>query len=324
MENGENPTIMKNPPCFSGVLVLACLCASTVPARSALLVYDGFTYAGANLNGIAPNANTIGLRDDVNFSGTGAETGTGHYTLTTGLTFGSLITSGRALAFGTTPANSVLSSQLSIGAQTGTLFYSYLINFSTIGTASGNGFEVRVGSADSTEGVRFRSFADSRNGTDNIAGADYNGSGIATGTGAVMQTGTTYLVVSSFTRVGQAVSPTPGVGTTYVFTNAQFEHMMSQADPTAYFNSLGALSVGNGITQVYAFAQEEHSSASVNLPANYKLHLVNVKDAGVVDEIRMGTDLLSVLPVPEPGTAVLGTVAAAVTLLRRRRNERSR
>lgn len=298
------------------------LLLSGTASHATLLVYDGFTYSGSNLNGVSPNSDTIGLRTDIPFGGTGAGTGTGHYTLTTGLTFGSLQTSGRALAFGTTPANSVLSSQLSIGAYSGTLFYSYLVNFTSLGGGSGNGFEVRVGSADDTAGVRLRSYADSRSVTDNIATVDYNGGGVGASAGSVMNTNTTYLVVTSFTHVGESLSTgNPGVASIYVFSNLQFEYMMAQTDPTLYFNSLSAASVGSGASQLHAFASENYSDSTISLPADYKLHLVNVKNAGIVDEIRMGDDLLSVVPVPEPGSVLLMGLGGMMTVWKRRRGK---
>ncbi len=306
---------------LSGVYALVLAIMPGNPSQAALLAYEGFTYTGPNLNGISPNTDTVGLRTDIPFAGTGAGTETGHYTITDGLTFGSLATKGNAVAFGNQPGNSVGTAQLSFSGVTGTLYGSYLVKFGSLGGVGANGFEVRIGSNDTTGSLRFRSFADSRNGTDNNPAVDYNASVITTAAvGTPMVAGTTYLVVSTFTRVGQALSAaSPGVGSVYVFTNAQFEHMMAQADPTAYFNSLNALSVGTGANQLFSFVTESVESGTFSIPANYKMQFVNVGDVGTVDELRFATDFLSVVPVPEPATAMLAAVAAGMVGLRRRR-----
>ena len=290
-------------------------------AGAALLVYEGFTGYTGTLNETAPNANTIGLNQGIAYAGS-AGTGPGNFSVVGGLTFGSLPTSGGAVSFNGTPASSVSGAQLAT-SYSGTLYTSYLINLSGRDTTtSGAGFELRLANDDASAGARFRTFSDSRSGTSVVPGVDYQGtdlSGISNSSaGTQLGLGTTYLVVGSFTRVGSGLTVgAPGIGSMYVFTSSQFEHMMSQADPTAYFNSLDASDVGTNQDQIHAFATETVTSSTYNMSSGNRMQFVNVKDAGIIDEIRFADSFLSVIP--EPGSVLLAGIGAMALIGRRKR-----
>jgi hypothetical protein len=297
---------------------------SALPVQGALLVYEGFTgYSGSTLAGKMPNANTVGLDTAVAYAGSAGD-GPGNFSLVTGLTFSNLVTSGQAVSFNDTPANSVASARLALQSNyNGPLYSSYLVNLSGKGTGSNNGFEIRIANDDASGGARFRTFADTRTGTSNVPGVDYQGpntDGIADSTGPVLTNGTTYLIVGSFTRAGQGLtSGSPGVGTMYAFTTSQFDYMMGQSDPTAYLESLTAENIGTGANQISAFARETVTSNTHSFSNGNRLQWVNVKDNGTVDEIRFGSDFLSVVPIPEPASAAFASFAVAALSFRRKR-----
>ncbi|MFA6962572.1 MAG: hypothetical protein WC205_17580 [Opitutaceae bacterium] len=162
------------------VLVLA-----LVPVTHAtLLVYEGFNgYTTGALAGQKPNANTAGLDTGVAYYDDGGNRTSGYTIQSGGLTFGSLQTSGGALAFSNNI--NVIGADISQTAVTGTLWSSYLINLSTINTiTTGSGALVRIGAtpAESSANTHFTSWADSRNGTSTKVAAGYSG---LTGTGMI-------------------------------------------------------------------------------------------------------------------------------------------
>jgi hypothetical protein len=217
---------------------------------------------------------------------------------------------------------------------TGTLYSSHLISFSSRSAASANGFEVRISDNTSTGGAtgnsRFRTLADTRSGTSEVPGVDYiaPSTGSLTygnSTGGALTLNTTFLIVGSFTNVGtQFTASNQGTAKIYAFTAGQYQFMMSQADPTVYFDSLNASSVGTANNQVFGFATEVggENEATYGLDSGDFMQFVTVNDVATIDEIRFGSDFLSVVPVPEPGMASLAMIAGVGSLLRRKRVSR--
>ncbi len=298
--------------------VCGLLSLSSLPLHAALLVYEGFNgYTGTNLAGQTPNGNTVGLDTSVGYYDGAASPRTAGFSLqTTGLTLGSLATSGGALAFAT--GTNVMGADIDIGATayTGTLWNSYLVNISFKGTSvSGEGAVLRVGAMPSdSNNSHFNSWADSRNGSPNIA-VGYGSTG--TDGSDKLTNGTTYIIISKFTRVGQSVSPTtPGVATQWALDAAQFAAFLSAGGDEAALNSVTVTGMSTNTT----------TSSSTNIFSSaMAFGLVTVNDVGVFDEIRYGSDLASVTPstIPEPAAAALLSALAALGLCSARRRPRT-
>lgn len=293
-------------------------------AQAALLVYEGFNgygAAGTPLNTQTANGNTTGL--------TGAYGGNGNANVgviaTSGISFGSLQTSGSAL---TIPNNTVvIGGTLSLASSySGTLWSSYLVRFNAPhSTTGGNGMEIRISdSISGTTNARLRVFADTRSGTPNVIGVDYNTSDLSgignsgdpallTGTTSPSTPGTDYILISSFTNVGAGIVGS-GTATTWALTLAQFEAMISSGIPAESY--LGGATLG----QYYAKASNTDAElASDTFENGDFVQIVSVGDNVTLDEIRFGTELADVIPVPEPASMLLGLAGLGAVALRRKR-----
>ncbi len=205
------------------------LAASFVPSQAALLVYEGFNYTtGSALNTITPNASTTGLDKTTAYGGSGVA----NYTVQSGLTFGSLTTTGGSIssAAGVTAVGAV---KLSLTSYVGTLWSSYLVNFSSVSNAAvGNGALTRVSNDASNNGERFNSYADSRipsgSPTTNLGIAYNAASNITVGTTS-LSLNTTYILISKYTNVGSAINSGTGTGTLYALSLSQFNSFIAQA-----------------------------------------------------------------------------------------------
>lgn len=91
---------MEKPAFLPGALLLAL----SLPSPAALLLYEGFTgyTAGTNLENLAANANTTGIAmtgGATYGNGSGSNPPDGLVITNSGISFGSLITSGGAITF---------------------------------------------------------------------------------------------------------------------------------------------------------------------------------------------------------------------------------
>lgn len=298
---------------------LAVLCAPA--AHATLLVYEGFDYTvGSRLNTHAPNNSTVGLNKQVTYYD-GPSDRTANYTVTTGLTFAGLQTSGGALQF--TTSTNVIGANLSLSsAHTGTLWSSYLVHFTQQGSGSGNGAVIRVGDSPSNNvSARLSSWADSRASTNSQKFAvGYASDDKHTESANSLALGTTYIVINRFTHVGQTLSSdSPGVATSWALTEAQYGVFITQDNPEAWLDDLQDLS------RFTAKATHSVTSSSYAFNNSSAIGIVTVGDAGIYDELRYGSTLASVTPVPEPATAAVlaGLLAtAAACAIRRPRKDR--
>lgn len=302
-------------------LLLPVAALATMPnVRASLLVYEGFNgYTIGKLEGQIPNANTTGL-DTISTKGyyDGATTSrAGTFTAqASGLTFGTLATSGGSMGF--TTGTNVIGADIEIGstAYTGTLWNSYLITFTAKGTAQtgGEGAVLRVSAApnDNTNS-RFNSWADSRSGTSNTQAVGYAATGVdGSGTLAL---NTTYIIIGKFTNVGVTLSPSvQGVATQWALTESQFAAFLAAGGDEA---ALGSVTITGMSTQTV-------SSGTTNIFSSASAFaFVSVNDSGTFDELRYASTLAEVVPtnIPEPSSAAALAALAigGAALLRRRR-----
>lgn len=298
-------------PRVSIALLFAALAGFAPSARAVLYVYEGFNgYTTGALAGQTPNGNTVGLDTAVNYYDDGGNRTSGFSIQSTGLALGSLQTGGGALAFSS--GTFVIGADISQTAITGTLWSSYLVNFSTTSATSGNGALVRIGStpADSGTNTRFTSWADSRNSSANI-GVAYSGANGTDGT-AGLATGTTYILIGKFTNVGTSLSVgTPGTATLWALTTAQFNAFIAAGGTEAALQP----------ASVTATATQTTTTGTFTFNSNSAFGIVAVGTSGVIDELRYGSTLADVTPVPEPAMApaLAGLSALLAVILRRRR-----
>lgn len=286
--------------------------AAAFPSRATLLVYEGFSgYTAGALEGQNPNANTVGLDQTVGYYDGAATSRAGGYSLTTGLSLGSLSTSGGALAY--TTATNVIGADINIGATpfTGTLWTSYLVRLSTRGGGAADGTLLRIGDSPSDNSdIRFTSWSDSRLGSNNVA-TSYSTATGNNGT-APLVLNTTYIIIASFTRVGSSLSSgNPGVATLWALNETQF----------ADFITNGGNETALAGTSVTATATHSTTSGTFTFVTGDATSLVTVNGTGVFDELRFGSSLADVTPIPEPAatTAVMGFGCGLLLLYRRHR-----
>jgi len=299
---------------FFNLMAAGLVMVSAHGARAAVVVYEPFAYGtGSTLNTISPNASTVGLNQAVVYSGAGAD---GYTVQAASLSLGSLATQGGSVAFvgGTKVASGTLALQNS--PYTGTLYTSHLVNLSARGGGAADGAQVRVANNDTSGGDRFNLQADSRASSTNVA-VNYNGStsGV-TNSGNSLVLDTTYLLIGRFTNVGNELTVgNPGVATVYALTAAQFESFKAGGGDDAY---LDAATVGTGASDLTARVSDAALvTGTFNFNTGNFYALVAVNDTGAFDEVRYGSTVADVTPVPEPGLTLLAL--AGLPLLARRR-----
>jgi hypothetical protein len=304
-----------SPIVRSTTALLFAVVFATAPTitHAALLVYEGFQGYGANgttLSGKNPNANTIGL--DKN-EGWGGNAGLTTFAIADGLTFGPLVTQGGSLQM----AQGLVSANLDLTAYTGTLYGSHLVQ---ITTRPADGIQIRIGDfPDMTTNQRFLTEADSRIGTGGTdqASIGYNGAAVGR-TGQVLPVGT-YLLISRFTNVGSILSTeNPGIGTLWVLTQDQFTHMVNTSSNWELY--LDSTATGTASNAIYGRATTSAvTSGNYAFDSDSYVHFVQSGGAGYFDELRYGSTLVSVLPVPEPGRTLLALGGLTLLAMRRRR-----
>lgn len=306
---------MINSPAFSRLVLPAALAVmSAISSHAALLVYEGFDYtAGSTLNNVKPNASTVGLNTAANYGG-GAPSG--FVVQGAGLTFGSLQTSGGSVKATGGTATAAVSLSLA-SSYTGTLWSSYLVNISSFSTGSTDGALIRLSDNTSTTGERFNSYADSRGTVSSNVGVAYNASNnIVVGTSA-LSLNTTYIILSSYTNVGTNIALNGGTGSLYALSLAQFNSFLAAGATESYLNST-ALGTGAGNITGRVSGTNSQAGTYSFATGNYT-HFVNVGDTTTFDELRYGSTLSDVIPVPEPATIGLAAcgLLAGVALRRR-------
>lgn len=303
---------------------IALLVLAPLTGHATLLVYEGFTGYGSTLTDTAPNANTIGL-DTANYTAGSGQLA--RFTvLSSGLTFGSLLTSGGALSSSSSTAVATVRLDLSGGDHTGTLWSSYLVRFAA-SPASGSTNYAYLRALETTNATseHFASYADSRYKSPDSTevGVSYGaGSGsdsVALG-GATLAGNTTYILISRFTNVGTPLSSeNPGVATTWALTEAQFEAFVEAGRSESYLDSG---SIGSTFTA--------KATSLKTTPGTYtfkKDSYVSLLASGLagttLDEMRWGGTLADVTPIPEPASLALLAGLGGLGIVAFRRRHRS-
>ncbi|HSI35133.1 MAG TPA: PEP-CTERM sorting domain-containing protein, partial [Tepidisphaeraceae bacterium] len=136
-------------------------------------------------------------------------------------------------------------------------------------------------------------------------------------------TGTTYIYLAKFTNVGDTLGAVNTASATmWILTAAQFDNF--RADGLTEGELSGA-ALGSGPTEVFDRTSDSSVAAgtfSLNTTNFVQLATLGTASPTTItyDELRFGTTLNDVTPVPEPaGLAALGVAAAAALLRRRRR-----
>lgn len=288
--------------------ILTCTGSS---AQAALILYEGFNYTTGALSTKTPNASTIGLNTSVAYQGATV----GNYTVTgSSLTFSTnFATSGGSISIGS--GTGVGAAQMSLASSyTGTLYSSYLVRLASRSTAAaGDGALSRISNDTANTGEHFLNMADSRSSSTQVA-IGYDATTVTAGTSLSLNT--TYLMLARFTRVGQATNVTSGVATVYALTSAQYDSFIAAGGTEAYLDSAV---IGTGGSQISARGSDSYSSSTaLTFATGQYAQFVSVNDSTTFDELRYGSTLADVTPIPEPSSAVLLLAGVAAVGFRRR------
>jgi len=305
----------------SSWLTVAVLASTAASLQASVLLYEGFGYGladNANINGAA--ATGTGVQGNWTVTNSGGGTASSLYK-TGGLDFGSsFVTSGGgslrlSATYGGT--NTVSSATVNLSnTATGTIWGSYLANYTTIGTANAGSFVAGVATAADgatsslKSGVLSNALAADRklaNGYDTTVNAPTN---------FAFATGTTYLFISRFTNVGSALSVgSPGVGTTWALTLAQYESWLAGgATEVGLDSNFSAKISDTATTGTFTYDSNGYLVFRADAPDNN-----GSATTLIIDEVRFGTTLADVYAVPEPSVSLLGLAAGAICFSRRQR-----
>ncbi len=304
-------------------VVLAAAPGVADKAAAQLILYEGFgDYDAGLLTGQAVGANTIGLDKTANWISNNDIT---WEIVPTGLTIGS-----GATALATTPGavvhrngSSVVAAQLDLESYQGTLYSSYLVSIDhDVNTPGVNGvvFIVIGEEALNNANRRFRQLAKNAGGETPVGVSYINGATAGQGrVDTVEQSNTTFMILSRFTHVGEAVdAATPGVADLWALSSDQFDHFKA-----AGFAGIDSAAVGSASDQVTGWATHSFSEGTRALDSTLHLQLATALGAGrpypTFDEVRMGSSFDAVTPaIPEPAAATLAlAIACSLGAVRR-------
>ncbi|RRJ95065.1 hypothetical protein Ga0100231_012850 [Opitutaceae bacterium TAV4] len=305
----------------SAMLVFGLL---TGTARAELLIYEGFNgYVDGTLRGQTVSTHSIGLRAESAWGSSNSNATTGINIQSTGLTFSNLAVSGGS-AFQKSSSGTHSGAYLSdsLATYSGTLYGSYLIQFSTSPSTDKTPYAIVDIAASPTDVTtrRFASAADNSGSSNNTLAVGYDGPAAnATNSSISLPAGATYIVLARFTNVGvQLDADTTGMATQWVLSETQFDYFKATS-----FAGLETATIGSGTTNVICTVSDDAvTSGTYSLTGALQLSM-NANSSSrtfTIDEIRFGTSLNDVTPlVPEPRTMALliGCAATAFVCLRR-------
>ncbi|WAC20174.1 PEP-CTERM sorting domain-containing protein [Luteolibacter sp. SL250] len=312
----------------SGLLLTTLLSLGVgATASAALLVNETYdNYAPFNFSnsgsaavdtGVATNAQGFKGNYLVNNPGGGS----GYSFAAGGLAFSTYnSTSGNRMIFRAASGGTTLAAQLSLTSSViGTLYSSYLFRVDNAGTiTSGNSSftEVRIatGSGDGGGSSRFRSQVEDNSAVTSVGlGVSYTGAATATGSTTVPAIGTVYMAVNVFTNVG--VTGATGSATQYVLTAAQYDQFALNGYTLDFLDGAGnvtsKLTASTTTVAGQTFANNQHVQIG---------GIGTTSGVTNFDAIKFGTDLVSVVTIPEPGSSSLVLLGGLGLLARRRRS----
>jgi hypothetical protein len=228
-------------------------------------------------------------------------------------------TSGNRMVYRANAGGTTLAAQLSLTSSvSGTLFSSYLFrvdNAGTITTGNSSFTEVRVttGSGDGGGSSRFRSQVEDNSALTSVGlGISYAGSAATTGSATVPAIGTVYMAINVFTNVG--VAGVTGTATQYVLTAAQYDQFALNGYTQGFLDGAGnvtsKLSASTTTVAGQTFANNQHVQIG---------GIGTTSGVTNFDALKFGTDLLSVVTIPEPASSSLVVLGGLGLLVRRRR-----
>ncbi len=312
----------------SGLLpaALVSVCAAA-NASAALLVnetYDNYTPVDFIKTGTQPVETTIatsaqGLQGNYIVNNPGG--GSGYSFAAGGLAFSTYnSTSGNRMIYRANTGGTTLAAQLSLSSTfSGTLYSSYLFrvdNAGTITTGNGSFTEVRIAtnSGDGGPASRFRSQVEDNSALTSIGlGVSYAGSAATTGSATVPTTGVVYMAISMFTNVG--VTGATGTATQYVLTAAQYDQFALNGYAQSYLDGAGNVTSKLTASTTTVAGQTFANGQFVQIGG-----IGTTSGVTNFDALKFGTDLLSVVTIPEPGSSSLVLLGGLGLLVRRRRH----
>jgi hypothetical protein len=267
---------------------------------AAPLIYEGFNYGSSNLASLDGVAIT-GTGYSGNY-GTGGASGSAGYAAA-GLTFSPrFFPTSHGAALLNTPAgntSAILGGTLSIGTPpTGTLYSSYLVNFtSKEPTLGGTAAQLRISDTQITgSNNRFLSFVDNVN--DTTAGASFSGPSTNGSPAQSVMQGTTYLIVTKYSNVGTVGEP--GKVTLWILDAAAFDNWYNLGGGQE--NTLDTYALGGPLTSIGVTTNTMHTFVTGSF-TQFTLSGTHGAMAQSIfyDELRYGVSLEDVLPVkPAP------------------------
>ncbi|HSI07967.1 MAG TPA: carbohydrate binding domain-containing protein [Rariglobus sp.] len=276
-------------------LCALCLAMNGSAVRAARLVYEPFDYGttGASLAGLTANTGT-GLSGAYTIVGSYSPyRATANLPFTGTLTGGGRLETGNAGTWYKTAAGVALDPTLA--PVSGELYMSWI--FRADGTLTTAIQPVSVGFNETVTGATttnlFSVYAADATGLTSVA----YGTSTSTG-GQALVSGTTYLLIARFTRVGAALSSTePGTATLWVLTSAQFDYLKTHGGLST--GALNAAIIGTAGNAVTSRVSVQKTSGTVALTAANALQ-VRVGSTGAniysrVDEICLGTTIGDVI-----------------------------
>ncbi|GAT31897.1 PEP-CTERM protein-sorting domain-containing protein [Terrimicrobium sacchariphilum] len=308
-------------------LLLAAVVAGLAPsitAHATLLAYEGFTgyAAGQQLAGKPVGSSAYGVSGTVGGIGQSND----YYASANGLTFGSMpVSAGSAMYADNAGVAAGLTYNYNGPSVTGTVYTSFLLNIASgITTASSSGLRINTSQNASGATAFFQSYGDTSSST--VPGNAYglnasqvNSSSPATTAGS-LSLNTTYLVVGIFTNTGTSLSAgSPGLGTTYVMTLDQYNYFNSHGGVTTA--ALAAATVGaSGGNTIFSAVSSSVTSGTYTLQTGggiqFAIGNAQVSQTVYFDEMRVGTSLSDVIPVPEPSSVSLVIAGISFLVLR--------
>ena len=272
-------------------LCVLCLAINGSAARAARLVYEAFDYgpAGSSIAGQAVPAGS-GL------SGSYATIGSyPPYRSASNLPFTGTLNGGGRLEAGNAATWYKTAAGVALDPLTptvsGELYLSWV--FRIDGTLTTAIQPVSVGLNETTTGGTatnlLTAYAADSAGLTSVA----YGSSVATG-GTALASGTTYLLIARFTRVGVALSPAaPGTATLWVLTAAQFDYLKNHGGLST--GALNAAAIGAASNAVTSRVGVQKTSGTVAVTGANALQVrMNSTGAAIysrVDELCLGTTI---------------------------------